>query len=523
MTRSSRKQPASSAKLNAKKQFHVVVIGAGLAGIAAAYKLRAAGITDVVVLEKSDRVGGTWRENTYPGCGVDIASPVYSFSFHPNPHWTRTFARQPEILAYIEDTVTKFDLLRDIRFGVELLDAAWSDDERRWLLRTTTGDIHARHVIFAAGPINEPRIPTIPGLDQFAGEVFHSARWNHEIDLTGKRVAVIGTGASSVQFTPEIAPIVQQLIVFQRSPAWVVPRFDLPFPTAVRTAFDKFPAAQRAVRVGVDTALRTVTMFMRRDRAARTLNPIGRAMLHAQVSDPQLRRELTPSFTFGCKRLLLSNDYLPMFARPNVELVPSALVAADAHHVVAADGSTYAADIIIFGTGFDVSHPPILSRVRTRDGRLLSDRFQRSGAEAYLGTAVPGVPNAFLVIGPNVVIYNSFLAIAEAQLDYIVDAITTASRDKIDVLEVRADVVRHFNDQVQDALRPTVFNSGGCASYFLDETGRNFAVWPWSTSALRRRLGRFDLADYTTVPALSSTSIPTDDDATAQHGVRTNV
>ena len=244
----------------------VVVVGAGLSGIAAAAKLRAAGITDFVVLEKASRVGGVWRENTYPGCGVDIPSPVYSFSFNPNPSWRSNFARQPELLDYIEDTVDKFDLAPWIRTDTEMIEARWSTGFRRWILDTTAGRYTAQYVIFAAGPITDPKTPDVPGIADFPGDIFHSARWNHDVDLTGKRVAVVGTGASAVQFIPEIAPIVDELTVFQRTPSWVVPRLDFTFPAAAHTLFSRAPVVQRALRNGIDVILRSLTLAMRRER-----------------------------------------------------------------------------------------------------------------------------------------------------------------------------------------------------------------------------------------------------------------
>lgn len=479
------------------QHFEVVVVGAGLAGLAAAVKLERAGITDFVVLEKADRVGGTWRENTYPGCGVDVPSPVYSFSFNPNPEWKHSFTLQPELLAYIEETVDKFGVGRYLQMGTELIESQWSDDDRRWTLDTGKGRITAQFVIFAAGPITEPTIPDIDGLDTFEGEIFHSSRWNHEYDLTGKKVAVIGTGASAVQFIPEITPKVEQLFVFQRTPSWVVPRPDLSFPPPVRSLFARLPLLQRGLREVLDVSLRTVTMALRRDRTAKLLNPIGLWHLARQVPDPELRQALTPDFTLGCKRLLLSNTYLPALSEPNVELVPHALAGAGKNYVVGADGVEHEVDAIIFGTGFDVSHPPIASRIRDRNGEVLAHRWKAS-PEAYLSTTVPDVPNAFIMLGPNILVYNSFLGLAESQLEYVIDAIRQARAGGIETLTVKSEPFRAFNDDVQRDLEPTVFNNGGCSSYYLDDNGKNYIAWPWSTGLLRRKLSRFDMENYAT-------------------------
>jgi cation diffusion facilitator CzcD-associated flavoprotein CzcO len=482
------------------RRHRVVVVGAGLSGIAAAAKLQMAGITDFVVLEQADRVGGTWRANTYPGCAVDIPSPLYSFSFSPNPGWTRNFAGQPELLDYIEDTVRRRRLTPHLRLSTELIEASWSAAEQRWILDTSGGRYVAEHVIFASGLLAEPKIPDVPGLDTFTGEIFHSARWNHDVDLTGKRVAVIGTGCSSVQIVPAIQPAVAELYVFQRTAAWVLPRLDFPFPPAVRWLFRRFPPAQRLLRYQCDLIMRGLAAVATRARLARLLNPVGRQVLKRQVPDPVLRQRLTPTFTVGCKRLLLSNTYLPALGQPNVELIPQALTAVDGQHAVAADGTRRAVDVIVFASGFELRHPPIASRIRCRDGRLLAEAWATRRPEAYLATTVPGVPNGYLILGPNIVMYNSLLALAESQLDYIISAIALTARHGIGALEVREVPFRSFNQRVQRDLGRTVYNQGGCSSFYLDEDGGNFVIWPWSIKRLRDDMSRFDIENYDTVP-----------------------
>lgn len=489
-----------STEAGGEQPVRVVVIGAGLSGIAAAVKLRCGGVTDFVVLEKADRVGGTWRESTYPGCAVDIPSPVYSFSFNPNPDWSRNFVSQPELLAYIEDTVERFDLTRSIRLSTELVEASWSDQRQRWILETTRGRFVAQHVIFASGLLAEPKIPNLPGLDGFPGVAFHSARWNHDVDLTGKRVAVIGTGCSAVQIVPEIQPVVRQLYVFQRTPAWVVPRLDFPFPVAVRRLFRRFPFAQLMLRRGSDLVLRALALIMSRASIARFMNPVGKWMLKRQVPDPVLRAQLTPDYTIGCKRLLLSSTYLPAMSRPNVHLIPHALTAVDGSELVAADGTRVEVDVIVFGSGFELRHPPIANRIRCRDGRLLSEIWSINSPEAYRATTLPGVPNGYLILGPNIVMYNSLLALAEFQLDYVVDAIRTAADHGLDVLEIQAEPFRSFNAELQRDLGASVYNNGGCSSFYLDEAGKNFVTWPWSVGRLRHDLARFDIENYAVTP-----------------------
>nr|WP_042191232.1 NAD(P)/FAD-dependent oxidoreductase [Kibdelosporangium sp. MJ126-NF4]CEL19934.1 Cyclohexanone monooxygenase [Kibdelosporangium sp. MJ126-NF4]CTQ97158.1 Cyclohexanone monooxygenase (EC 1.14.13.22) [Kibdelosporangium sp. MJ126-NF4] len=491
----------SSANGSGEHHAQVIVIGAGLSGVAAAAKLHAAGISDFLVLEKADGVGGTWRENTYPGCAVDIPSPIYSFSFNPNPDWTRNFAGQAELLGYIDDTVEKFGLRPAMRFGTELLEATWSEPRQLWLLTTSRGRYTARHVIFASGLLHKPRLPDVPGLDEFTGEAFHSARWNHDVDLRGKRVAVIGTGCSSIQLVPEIQPLVDKLYVFQRTAAWVMPRLDFRMPQPIRRLFRRVPASQKLLRRSIDVLLRSLGRIMRNARLARLLNPVGRFILRRQVRDPELRAKLTPKFTVGCKRLLLSNTYLPAMSQPNAELVPHALAAVKGNELVAANGDRVEADVIVFASGFELRHPPIAGRIRGRGGRLLSEVWAQHSPQAYRATTLPSVPNAYLLLGPNIVMYNSLLALAETQLDYVVDAIRTTESRGISSWEIRPEAFRAFNDAVQRDLAPSVYNSGGCGSFYLDESGRNFVTWPWSVSRLRRDLSRFDVENYDTIPA----------------------
>lgn len=478
----------------------VLIVGAGLSGIAAAVKLRDAGITNLLVLERSHRVGGTWRDNTYPGCAVDIPSAVYSFSFRPNPRWRSNFARQDELLAYIEDTVEQFGLSEAISLGEEMLDASWDDAARVWQVRSTRGIRRARHLILACGILSEPVAPQVRGLESFPGPVFHSARWDHDVDLAGRRVAVVGTGCSAVQLIPEIQPRVGHLTVFQRTPAWVVPRLDFPIPGWLRRMFERVPFTQRAFRGASGSVLLALALLMRRPATARLLQPAGLLLLRRQVRDPRLRRDLTPRFTIGCKRLLLSNTYLPAMGRSNVTLVPQALSRVEGDRLVAADGTTTRADVLVLGSGFELRHPPFAARVRGRGGVLLAERWGPTSPRAFAGTTMPGFPNAYLLLGPNLVQYDSLLTLAELQIDYVIEAVRTMHRRGIAVTEVTESACAAYNRGVQRALATTVYNRGGCSNFYLDEHGTNFVSWPWSRRRLARRLAEFDLGDYHAEP-----------------------
>lgn len=481
-------------------EVRIVIVGAGMSGVAAAVKLQHAGFADFVLLERGSSVGGTWRDNTYPGCAVDVPSPVYSFSFNPNPDWNRHFAHQPEVLGHISDTVERFGLSSRLRLGVEVIEATWLDEPQRWRVRTTDGTYIAQHVIFATGPMSEPKMPEIPGLESFPGAVFHSARWDHDFDLTGKRVAVIGTGCSAAQIVPAIHPLVERLHVFQRTPAWVVPRLDFRFPRPMRWLFRRFPGSLRLLRRVTETGVEVMATLMRTERRARLLSPVGRLMLRVQVRDRALRQKVTPRYTIGCKRLVFSNTFLPALCRSNVELVPEALVRVEGDTVVSAAGDVRDVDAIVFASGFEMRSPPIADRVVGRGGVSLAERW-RVTAEAYLATTVPGMPNAYFLLGPNIVGYRSLVAVAEDQVDYIVAAIRTAETAGIEALEVRADVCDAYNREVQQALGPSVYNRGGCSNVYVDRGGHNFVNWPWSTSVQRRRLGSFAIENYTPSPS----------------------
>jgi cation diffusion facilitator CzcD-associated flavoprotein CzcO len=473
------------------------VIGAGLSGICAAVALRDAGIEDFVVLDRGDDVGGTWRDNTYPGCACDVPSALYSFSFAPKPDWSRLYAPQPEIQDYVRDVARQVE--RHVRVGVEVLGAAWDDAAQRWRIETSDGDLTAHVLIAGAGPWHEPLIPDLPGLAEFPGPVFHSSRWDHDADLRGKRVAVVGSGASAVQFVPEIQPHVAQLHLFQRTPHWVLPKPDRHTPRALRAYLQRVPGAQRAWRETLYHGFELLGLAMRHPRAMRALQRVGERHLRRQIpDDADLRARMTPDYTLGCKRILMSNNFYASLTRPNVEVIPSAVSEVRRNAVVGADGVEREVDAIIFGTGFHILDMPIAGLVRGRDGRTLAEVWQGS-PRAYLGTTVAGFPNAFILLGPNMGNgHSSATILMEAQANYIADAIRALDRHDLASIDVDPDVQRAFNERVDQALQGSVWNAGGCGSYYLDANGRNSFMYPWSTLDFRRRTRRFDLHNYRT-------------------------
>ena len=476
--------------------YDTFIVGAGNSGIAAAIRLDQEGYSNYKIIEKASRVGGTWRENTYPGCGCDVPSSLYSYSFAPSAKWSHLFARQPEILNYLEEVSEKFDVNSRIEFNNELLNAEWDEARQLWVMDTSNGQYLSRTVVFATGPITEAQIPRLDGLDTFTGEMFHSARWNHDYDLTGKRIAVIGTGASAIQFVPQIQPLAKALYVFQRTAPWVVPKPDTDLGDWSKSVIAKYPAIQKNWRKAVALSLNAINFGLRNPAVLKPVGEVFKQVLKAQVKDPELRKNVMPNFTIGCKRLLFANNYYPALQADNTTLIPHGLVKVEGNTVIAANGERHEVDVIIWGTGFEVSHPPIGKRVKNEKGQVLSDLWKNSSPEAYLGTSIENTPNAFLVLGPNVLVYDSFIGLAEAQLDYIVDGLQKIKSGNIAKLNIKPDVLKAHNDKVQKHLKTTVFNSGGCKSYYLDANGRNFAAWPWSLKQLKVRLKQLNLDDY---------------------------
>jgi cation diffusion facilitator CzcD-associated flavoprotein CzcO len=472
----------------------VAVVGSGFSGIGLAIRLLQDGVEDFAVLERGDGVGGTWHFNTYPGCACDVPSHLYSFSFAPNPGWSRTYSAQPEIRDYLERVVDDFGVRRKIRLGCEVRSARWNGDA--WELDTSQGPVRAKVLVSATGPLVEPRIPDFPGLETFAGPAFHSARWDHSVDLQGRRVASVGTGASAIQFVPAIAPDVAQLHVFQRTPPWVMPHSSRPITGFEKRVYRAFPPAQRLVRGGIYTARELLVLgFVKQPRIMRGIEKIAERHMRRHISDPALLEKVRPDYTIGCKRILPSNQWYPALARDNVELVTDPIAEVRERSVVSADGSEREVDALIFGTGFHVVDMPVGRMVHGRDGRTLEDVWAGS-PRAHLGTTVAGFPNLFILLGPNTGLgHNSMVYMIESQIAYVMGALSEARRRGADVVEVREDVQERSNREIQKRMKGTVWSTG-CRSWYLDEQGNNPTLWPDWTWRFRQRTARFDAAEY---------------------------
>ncbi len=471
----------------------VLIIGAGFSGIGAAIKLKQAGI-DFLVLEKAAEIGGVWRANTYPGCACDVPSSLYSYSFAPKPNWTRVFASQPEIKGYITDTANQFGVLEAVRLNHEMLASRWLEASREWQVTTTQGEFRARFVIVAGGPMHKPAIPAIPGLDTFSGSCFHSSQWDHQIDLAGQRVAVIGTGASAIQFVPAIQPQVAQMTVFQRTPHWVLPKFDQPVTDGIQRWFARVPLFQKLVRGLFYGVFEFLNTGFRHPALLKKLQQRAVGNINRTVKDPALRQRLTPNYTLGCKRILQSNDWYRALVKDNVT-VTGGVSKIEAGAIVDVDGNAHEADVLILATGFEIASVPISEHIIGQSGKTLAEVWAGS-PQGFHGTVMPDCPNMFLMFGPNLAISSSAFIIIEAQLGYITDALKKARQQNIRRIAVRDDKAAAYNEKIQAALQQTVYNNGGCSSYFIDSNGRNSTAWPWSTYKMRRMLSRFRPGDY---------------------------
>lgn len=473
-----------------------VIVGSGFAGLGAAVRLDGDGRRDWVLLEKADTLGGTWRDNVYPGCACDVESHLYSFSFFPNSEWTRTFARQAEIRSYLEDVADRYRLRDRIRFGARVAGAEWTGEH--WEVRLADGGtLRARYVVFGTGALHEPAVPEIEGLDRFTGAAFHSARWDPDHDLRGKRVAVIGTGASAIQFVPAIADEVEHLTLFQRTAPWVLPKPDRPIRARTRRAFRRVPGLRAAYRTSLYWRHEAMVAGFMHPRLMRVAERFVRMYLRRQFAgDPVLREKVTPDFRLGCKRILMSNDYYPALRRDDVTVETTGIERITERGVVTTDGVEHEVDTIVFGTGFRVGDGMSRMAITGRDGVKLADAW-RDGPQAFYGTTIAGFPNLFAVIGPNTGLgHSSMVLMIESQLNYILDAIRTVEWNRAVAIDTVAAAQDDHNAELARRLGGAVWGSGGCASWYLDEHGRNRTLWPGSTFAFRRRTRRLDPAAH---------------------------
>jgi cation diffusion facilitator CzcD-associated flavoprotein CzcO len=488
----------------------VAIVGAGFGGLGMAIKLKEAGTDDFVLIERGEDVGGTWWANSYPGAQCDVPSNLYSFSFAPNPDWTRAYPLRDELQTYLRGCAERYGVVPNLRLGCELLGASWIAGEQRWQLETSQGPIAARVLVAAPGLLSEPCLPVIPGLERFEGNAFHTARWDHGDDLAGTRVAVIGTGASAVQVVPAIQPSVRRLVLFQRTPPWVAPHMDHEVSPRMREIYRRLPLLQRLSR-GLIYSLVELLLApgMTRDRRLLKLaEVIVRLKLRREVPDPELRRRLTPPYQFGCKRLVFSNAWYPAIQAPNVDLVTSGIKEVRERAIVDLDGVEHEIDTLILATGFTPAELPIAERIHGRDGRSLAEVWDGS-PQAYLGTTVTGFPNLLFLYGPNLNLgHTSIVYMLESQLAYALDALRTMRVRGAAEFEVRPEVQAVYNEELQERLAGTVWNTG-CSSWYIDRNGRNSIMWPGFTFEYRRRTRRFDaeayrLASASTAPASAS-------------------
>ncbi len=469
----------------------VAIIGAGFAGLGMAIRLRQEGEENFVVFEAADRVGGTWRDNTYPGCGCDVPSHLYSYSFEPRPQWSRAYSPQQEILEYIEYCVAKNNLTPKIRFSTPIEKAEYDEVKQRWCLTSKAGEVFfARYLVAGTGPLAKPSYPNVPGRETFKGAQFHSARWDHDYDLKGKKVAVIGTGASAIQFVPAILPEVAELTLFQRTPPWIMPRPDRAYTEGEKERFARHPRLQRLYRNAIYWRMEATAMGLTvKPEWMKFVAKLGRKHINSQVEDPELRAKVTPDYLPGCKRILVSNNYYPALASPKANVVTDSIEAITEKGVRTANDE-YEVDAILYGTGFAVTEFMADMKLVGRDGMELHDRWQK-GIEAYYGMCVSGFPNFFILVGPNTGLgHNSIIFMIEAQVNWILRALKSTRRRGAGVLDVQEKVQRDFNGRIHQRLADSVWQSG-CQSWYLDQNGHNFSLWPGFTVEYWARTQRF--------------------------------
>ncbi|WP_040524338.1 flavin-containing monooxygenase [Gordonia effusa] len=493
----------------------VAIIGAGFSGLGAAIKLTQEGISDFVLLDRGSDFGGTWRDNTYPGAACDVPSHLYSYSFALNPSWSRSYSHQPEIHRYINGVADTYGVRSKARFNTEVTQANWDDKASQWVIDTMSDgvkkQIRAAVMVGAVGPLCEPNLPDIKGFNDFEGKVVHSARWDNDFDYSGKRVAVIGTGASAIQIVPQLGKIAAQLDVYQRTAPWIVPRNERRYLKAENWAFKNVPGYQAAARGTIYTASEFVAFGM--TYAPAVLKPVEgvcRATIARAIKDPVLREKATPKFAVGCKRILKSNEWYPTLARDNVDLVTDGIDEITSTGIKTADGTVRDVDVIVVATGFHVTDSPAFERIVGADGRSLAEVWEEGGMQGYKGSFVHGFPNMMLMVGPSTGLgHTSMVYMIESQLNYLVDYLKTARSGSITRVDVKADAQRDYNTYIQRKLRRSVWTNGGCASWYKDAHGNITTLWPGFTFDFRRITRSFDAGAFDIVRGLPKSSAAT--------------
>ncbi len=485
---------------SAETDVKVAIVGAGFSGLCMGVKLKEAGESDFVIFEKATEVGGTWRENHYPGCACDVPSHLYSYSFETNPNWSRAFSPQLEILDYLKHCEQKFELTPFIKFGTGVTGAEWDEAGCFWRVMTSDGKTTtARVLVSGAGGLHIPAYPDIAGLETFEGAKFHSAKWDHSYDFKAKRVAVIGTGASAIQFVPEIAPDAAHVTVFQRTAPWIMPKMDRTYTEEQLRRFEFSPAARWVLRMLIYLRLEfTTRLFTTGKRKVKASEKFGLQNITDHIKDPELRKAVTPTFPLGCKRTLLSNDWYPALARDNVDLVTCGIEQVKAHSVVMKDGREIDVDAIILGTGFKAMAVPEGLDLKGVGGRSMREAWT-AHPEAYLGITVAGFPNYFMMMGPNTGLgSNSMIIMIEAQVQYVIDALRQMDREQVAAIAPKDSVQLEFNEKIQAKMENTVWGAG-CKSWYQTADGHNAAIWPDTTVKYRKRTKRLDMNDYDAV------------------------
>ncbi len=474
----------------------VVVIGAGFGGLGAGIALLRRGITDVTILERADEIGGVWRDNTYPGAACDVPSPLYSWSYAPNPDWARRYSGQADILAYLQRTARETGVADRVRTGMEVTGADFDEESLTWRVRTASGEtFEADLLVPSVGQLSRPVVPDLPGADTFAGDAFHSARWRHDVDLRGKRVAVVGTGASAIQFVPGIVDEVGSLTVFQRSAPYVVPKPDREYRPASRTLFRRVPAVLSAERQATwFLSERLNNALTSRTALVRVLDAAFRLHLRHQIRDADLRRRLIPDYALGCKRMLFSNDWYPALARPHVDVVTEKITGVEPAGVRTADGRLHEADVIVYGTGFAATEFLAPMRIRGIGGVDLREVWT-DGARAHLGMTVPGFPQMFCIYGPNTNLGgSSIIGMMEPQAEYVAQVASALAEGRVRCVDVRPEVAERFDEEMQDRLRDSVW--AGCDNWYRTEGGRVSTNWPGLVKEYQQRTAEVDWSDF---------------------------